>query len=128
MKKHKDLFYTILGISVTALLIVITYKSKQQKPVQLNLTEQSQTQEHELVSEILADTESFAAAEDASLDKKAPSTPTPVPLPVAGAPLPVAWESTSAPNIDEAELSPFTATFTCSQRIPAHRSLHQPIL
>ena len=109
MKQHKDFLYTILGISVIVLLIFITHKSRQSEPIQLNFTEQSQTREHELVGEILDDTESFAVAEDAAVENKPQKTSLPdtsVPLPVAGAPLPVAWESTSAPNISEVELSP----------------------
>ena len=108
MKKHKDFLYTILGISVIALLIFITYKSEQPKPVKLDFDKRQQTKEHTLVSEILADTETFAAKED-SATENVPSAPpygTSVPLPVAGTPLPVAWESKSAPNLDEAELSP----------------------
>lgn len=107
MKKHKDFLYTLLGIGVIALLIFIVYKSKQPKPVQLDFAESPQTKEHDLVSEILADTESFAATEDAILEQVAQSpTYKNVPLPVAGAPLPVAWGSKPAPNLDEATLSP----------------------
>ncbi len=107
MKKHKDFLYTFLGIGVIALLVFIVYKSKQPEPVQLDFAESPQTEEHDLVSEILADTETFAEKEDAILEQVAQSTTYEnVPLPVAGAPLPVAWDSRSAPNLDEASLSP----------------------
>lgn len=107
MKKHKDFFYTLVGISFMALLIFIAYKSKQPKPIQLDLTEQLQTEEHSIVSVILTDTESFAAKEDAILEQIAQSpTYENVPLPVTGAPLPIAWDSKPAPDLDEAELSP----------------------
>ena len=107
MKKHGALFYTLLGISVIALLILITRKSEQPKPVELNLSEKPRTKEHNLVSEVLADTESFTTKEDAAVNQASQlqSFTTP-PLPVAGAPLPVAWDSQSAPDIDEVELSP----------------------
>lgn len=110
MKKHKDILYTLIGVGVIALLILITYKSKQPKPIELEFSEQPKTQEHSLVEEILADTEAFATAEDARVDTEAqtsqPLSQESTPLPVAGAPLPVAWDSKPAPTIDEVELSP----------------------
>lgn len=107
MKKHQDLLYTLLGISVIPALILITYCSQQPKPLSLEFTEQTQSKEHSLVNEILADTETFAANEDAKLNQTTqPGAKQPIPLPVAGAPLPVAWDSKSAPNLAESELSP----------------------
>ena len=108
MKKHKDFLYTFLGIGIIALFVVIVYRSEQPDPVKLDFAERPQTEAHALVGEILADTEAFAAGEDAGLDRSAHAqSPTlTTPLPVAGAPLPVAWESKPAPGMDEAELSP----------------------
>lgn len=107
--KHKDLLYTALGIGVIAGFIFITFKSEQPKPVKLEFTQQPQTEESALISEILADTESFATAEEAAIEdtrQKKSALDASVPLPVVGAPLPVAWDSASAPNLGETTLSP----------------------
>ena len=107
MKKHKDIFYTLLGIGVVASFIVITHRSQQPEPMKLDFAGQPQSEEHIFVSDILADTEAVAAAEDARIDQASSSgSVESVPLPVAGAPLPVAWDSQSAPNLAESELSP----------------------
>lgn len=107
MKKQRGLLYTLLGIGVIAMLIFITYRSEQPEPVKLNFSEKPQTKEHALVGEILADTEGFIAEEETSVNQTEQlKLSAPVPLPVAGNPLPVAWESEPAPDIGETELSP----------------------
>lgn len=110
MKKHKDFLFTLLGVAVLAGLIFAVYQSKQPEPVVIDLSQQpAKSPEHQLVSEILKDTEVFAEAEDNHLSEPRPSVAPQLNgavIPVAGQPLPVAWDSQPAPNIDEVELSP----------------------
>lgn len=106
MKKHKDFLWTLLGIAVMASLIFAVYQSKQPAPMELDLSEQTQTSEHVLVGAILADTEAFAEAEDTAAVLQSSTIPTSAPLPVAGASFPVAWDSQPAPTMDQVELSP----------------------
>jgi len=111
MKKHKDFLYTLLGIGFMASLIFIVYKSKQPEPIQLDLSEKPKTEEHDLIGEILSDTESFTVKEDAAIESEvtqqlevesvtAPSIE-PVDRVSTGS-----WERQAAPNIADIRLSP----------------------
>jgi hypothetical protein len=106
MKKHKDLLLTLLAIAVIAGLIFAVKWSKRSELPTIDLSKQkAKSEEHQLVGEILKDTEAFVVAEDAALLEKTPST-SHSPLPALGASLPAAWDSQPAPSIDEVELSP----------------------
>lgn len=129
MKKHKGFFYILLSVGAIALILFVTYKSQQPKLVQFDFKGKPQINEHNLANKIPFDTESFAVTENATgTIPAAPNKPisttfattegaileqitqTPtyknIPLPVAGVPLPKAWDSKSAPNLKEVELSP----------------------
>ena len=110
MNKYKYLLFVVLGIAVIASLIFVFNQPEAPtslKPDTSVSLEPAQSLEDALVSEVLADTEAFAEAEDAAiLEASVSEVPPSVPLPVSGSPLPVAWESKPAPNMDEVELSP----------------------
>lgn len=106
-KKNKDLIWGIVALALFACFVFALNRINQPERIILEFEETAKSKEQIFIANSLKEIDGLVDAQEAAIVRRTESTTTavPVPVPVAGTALPVAWQSLPAPEADSIGLS-----------------------